>query len=106
MEGNPKNNQCREPRLGVQGLNDPSAKAEAWMPFLKDGHSIYAIQQHSSGVSLNTEGSNGKYFAALLSLPVDGREGDVVAYIISHVQVSSLHSFLRMMVLIRIVGFH
>ncbi|CEP22526.1 hypothetical protein BN1211_2900 [Cyberlindnera jadinii] len=44
-----------------------------------------AIQRHTRNASLSTAGTNRKYFAALLSLPVDDREGEIVAYIIIHV---------------------
>lgn len=101
-----EDNQSRDFRLDDQDLDNLCAKAEAAMPFLKDGHSTYAIQRHTRNVLLTTAGTNRKYFAALLSLPIDGREGTFVAYIIIHVIVSSLYSFSRILVLIMLSEFH
>lgn len=87
-------------------LTNLRVKAEAAMPFLQDGLSTYAIQRHTSSVSLRYAGSVKKYFAALLSLPIDGREGDLVAYIIVNVIVSLVYSFSRRPVLITMSEFY
>lgn len=100
MDAITEDNQSRDFTLDDQNLDNLRAKAEAAMPFLKDDHSTYVIQRHTRNVTLSTAGKNKKYFAALLSLPVDDREGEIVAYIIIHVIVSSLYSFSRRLLLI------
>ena len=106
MDAIPEDNQHGTTASEDPVLRNLRVKAEAAMPFLQDDLSTYAIQRHTSSVSLNTAGMNRKYFAALLSLSIAGWEGNLVAYIIIHVIVSSLYFFCRGLVPIIVADFY
>lgn len=64
-------------------------KAEAAMPFLKDVNTVFQIQRLTKRVFLKSVGSSHLFYAALLSLPVEGDERLIISYMTSHL--SKLH---------------